>query len=261
MITKEQIKELSKRKRINQDTIQREYLQILFLKILYTDKLSQKIYFKGGTAIHLLLGSSRFSMDLDFSSEIYSDSLGKLLEKIVDRMILEIPDVKLKSSKKRINHSFSKILSYYPKEKKYPLNIAIDFSLREKPMKKIQITVLKTDFPISGLPVISHLHWQEILAEKIRAILIRGQGRDLYDIYYLVMKNIAVDWEMVKEKMKIYPQVNIDKNVDALIRKIEKFENKELKKDLTQFLPESERRTLLPILKDGLIKELRKLKK
>ena len=64
MITKEQIKELSKSKRINQDTILREYLQILFLKILYGEKLSQKIYFKGGTAIHLLLGSSRFSMDL-----------------------------------------------------------------------------------------------------------------------------------------------------------------------------------------------------
>ena len=258
MITPEQIHDLSKRKRINQDTILREYLQLLFLKNLYSEKLSQKIYFKGGTAIHLLLGSSRFSMDLDFSSEIYSDSLGKLLEKIVDRMNLEIPDIKLKSSRKRINHSFSKILSYYPEGKKQPLNIALDFSLREKPVKKNQITVLKTDFPISGLPIILHLHWQEILAEKIRAILIRGKGRDLYDIYYLIMKNFAIDWEMVKEKMKIYPQVNIDKNVDVLIRKIEKFENKELKRDLGQFLPESERNSLLPILKDEIIKELEK---
>lgn len=260
MITPEQIQDLSKRKRINQDTILREYLQLLFLKILYIDKLSQKIYFKGGTAIHLLFAGSRYSMDLDFTTEISTTCLGKLIKKIVDRTNLEIPDIKLKSSKKRINHSFSKILSYYPKEKKYPLNIAIDFSLKEKPMKKIQITVLKTDFPISGLPVILHLHWQEILAEKIRAILIRGKGRDLYDIYYLVMKNFAVDWEMVKEKMKVYPQVNIDKNFDVLIRRIEKFENKELKRDLGQFLPESERNSLLPILKDELIKELEKYK-
>ena len=258
MITPEQIQDLSKRKRINQDTILREYLQLLFLQNLYSEKLSQKIYFKGGTAIHLLLGSSRFSMDLDFTSEISTTCLGKLIKKIVDRMNLEIPDIKLKSSRKRINHSFSKILSYYPEGKKQPLNIALDFSLREKPVKKNQITVLKTDFPISGLPVISHLHWQEILAEKIRAILIRGKGRDLYDIYYLVMKNIAVDWEMVKEKMKIYPQVNIDKNVDALIRKIEKFEDKELTNDLAQFLLDSERNSLLPILKDELIKELEK---
>ena len=175
-------------------------------------------------------------------------------------MNLEIPDIKLKSSRKRINHSFSKILSYYPEGRKQPLNIALDFSLREKPVKKIQIAVLKTDFPISGLPVISHLHWQEILAEKIRAILIRGKGRDLYDIYYLIMKDITIDWEMVKEKMKIYPEVDIDTNMNTLISRIEKFENKYLKKDLAQFLTESERNSLLPILKDELIRELEKYK-
>ncbi len=262
MITPEQIQDLSKKKRINQDTILREYLQLLFLQNLYSEKLSQKIYFRGGTAIHLLLGSSRFSMDLDFTSEISTTCLEKLIKKIVDRMNLEIPDIRLKSSRKRINHSFSKILSYYPKEKKYPVNIAIDFSLREKPVKKTQITVLKTDFPISGLPVISHLHWQEILAEKIRAILIRGKGRDLYDIYYLVMKNIRqlADWDVVKEKMKIYPEVDIDTNMNTLISRIEKLGNKELKNDLAQFLPDSERNSLLPILKDELIKELEKYK-
>ncbi|MBC8527319.1 MAG: nucleotidyl transferase AbiEii/AbiGii toxin family protein [Candidatus Cloacimonetes bacterium] len=261
MITNDQIQELSKKIGIDQETILREYLQILFLKNIYTEKESGKIFFKGGTAIHLLLGASRFSMDLDFTSLIFSSSLDGLMNRIIKRMNLEAGEIVLKSSKKKINHSYSKILSYYTEARKYPLNISIDFSLREKPVKKIKKTILKTDYPIGGLPIVTHLDWQEILAEKIRAILVREKGRDLYDLYYLILKNIQVDWEIVEEKLKIYPKLKKKFNIGALFSRIEKFENRELKKDLAQFLPESERGALLPILKDELIKELEKWKK
>ena len=256
MITQEQIQALAKRKNIDQDTILREYVQALMLKELYNEKLSQRIYFKGGTAIHLLLGGTRYSMDLDFTAEIPTATLNELLAKIRQRLEIELPGVRLKSSRKKINHSFSKILTYLPQGRKIPLNIAIDISLREKPRNEVKKTILKTDFPISGLPVILHLDWAEILAEKIRALLIRGKGRDFYDLYYLLYKGIKIDWNLVMTKMKIYPEFKKELNLNTITGIVEKFKTDDLRKDLSQFLTKTERQNLLPILKIELIKEL-----
>lgn len=68
MITSNQIQALAQQYRIDGFTILREYLQLIFLSHLYANKASKNIYFKGGTAIRLLLGSPRFSEDLDFST-------------------------------------------------------------------------------------------------------------------------------------------------------------------------------------------------
>ena len=256
MITQEQIQALAKQKNIDQATILREYVQVLLLKELYHEKLSQRIYFKGGTAIHLLLGGTRYSMDLDFTAEIPAVTLNELLAKIRQRLEIELPGISFKSSRKKINRSFSKILTYLPQGRKIPLNIAIDFSLREGPQNEVKKTILKTDFPISGIPVILHLDWAEILAEKMRAVLIRGKGRDFYDMYYLLYKGIKIEWNLVRAKMKIYPDFKKELNLNTITSIVEKHKVDDLRKDLSQFLPKTERQNLLPILKQELIKEL-----
>ena len=47
--------------------IVREYFQHVFLSELYKLPESEKILFKGGTALRIINGSPRFSEDLDFS--------------------------------------------------------------------------------------------------------------------------------------------------------------------------------------------------
>ena len=59
---------LAKKLKIDLFTAYREYLQLLFLKYFYTQKESEKVYFKGGTALRFLYDSFRFSEDLDFTS-------------------------------------------------------------------------------------------------------------------------------------------------------------------------------------------------
>jgi len=254
MITQEQIHELAKKKRIDGATILREYLQILFLKELYARKESQKIYFKGGTLIHLVLYGTRFSMDLDFTSELSSEIIKGVLNRILKILTLEVPGVSIKPSRKKIHHSFSVIFTYLPDDQNVPLNISLDYSLREKPIKKPITTIVKTDFPIVGLPIILHLDWEEILAEKIRAIFTRGKGRDLYDLYFLRYKNIPIDWKMVNEKMKFYSNLRLKVDEAYLIKVIESFNELKLRMDLAQFLPKPEREKLLPILKTELLK-------
>lgn len=70
MITKEQIATLAKKFKINETTIFREYLQVLFLSRLYSLSKSRKILFKGGTCLHLIYQAPRFSEDLDFTVEL-----------------------------------------------------------------------------------------------------------------------------------------------------------------------------------------------
>lgn len=95
MITKKQAEDLAKYYQIDEFTIVREYLQILFLSYLYKEKQADKIYFKGGTAIRLLFGSSRFSEDLDFSTPLTTTVIKKTI-KIVERSIQkELPGVNI----------------------------------------------------------------------------------------------------------------------------------------------------------------------
>lgn len=68
MLTINQITDFSKQLKITQSVVVREYIQTLFLKELYEEKFSENIFFKGGTAIRLVLGGTRSSEDLDFTN-------------------------------------------------------------------------------------------------------------------------------------------------------------------------------------------------
>jgi predicted nucleotidyltransferase component of viral defense system len=67
MLTQNQIREFAKKLKISDNVVLREYIQLLFLKELYSQKFSEHIFFKGGTAIRLIFKGERFSEDLDFS--------------------------------------------------------------------------------------------------------------------------------------------------------------------------------------------------
>ena len=86
MITKEQVASLAKKKKTNETTVFREYLQVLFLSKLYSQTKSNKIFFKGGTALHLLFGASRFSEDLDFTVELKQREFSALAKKVFTQL-------------------------------------------------------------------------------------------------------------------------------------------------------------------------------
>jgi predicted nucleotidyltransferase component of viral defense system len=47
---------------------------------------------------------------------------------------------------------------------------------------------------------------EEILAEKARACLTRARPRDLYDVWFLRSKGIALDHQMIEEKLRLYEE-------------------------------------------------------
>lgn len=67
MLSKESLEKFSKSHQTSIDNVIREYYQHLFLSYLYQTPGAEKVLFKGGTALRLLLQNPRFSEDLDFT--------------------------------------------------------------------------------------------------------------------------------------------------------------------------------------------------
>ena len=238
MITKEQVVNLVKTKKINETTIFREYLQLLFLSELYKEKESQKIFFKGGTAIHLIYKAPRFSEDLDFSVELKEKEFLSFIKKLFGR-ISKIENVKFQEKKSITGRRF--LLTAPPTILSYKTFVNLDFSFREKVLEP-QKSIIETDYPVLFTSFVYHLSKDEIFAEKIRAILTRAKGRDLYDLWFLLNQGAAIDNNLVKEKLKYYNLTGVKK--DKILSQIESFSKDKFILDLRPFVPINEREKL-----------------
>ncbi|MBL7159872.1 nucleotidyl transferase AbiEii/AbiGii toxin family protein [Candidatus Microgenomates bacterium] len=295
MITQEQIQQLTRKFKTNQTVIFREYLQLLFLENLYSVVGSEKVYFKGGTAIHLLWNSFRFSEDLDFTVDFSKARFIKFISKVFSKVLInEGLSVKKRKSIAGIRY----LLTYSNGVLPFKVFITLDFSFREKPkftsyIKKgenhpaggvdepIQInhspkasvqsetenhpangvgiyTFIKTDFPIIFTNFLYHLTPKEILAEKIRAILTRKKGRDFFDLWLLLAKGVKLDWNLINQKMNYYPKLKWSK--EKIHQTIQTYSLSDFEKDLKPFLPLNERARLKKIYavsKKVLLEELK----
>ena len=128
MITQEQVATLAKKNKINETVIFREYLQILFLQKLYQKTPSQKIFFKGGTAIHLIYQAPRFSEDLDFSVTSSMTEFNAYIATVLKRM----EDEEGVTWKEKKSISGKQFLLAAEDILPYKTYIALDFSFREK---------------------------------------------------------------------------------------------------------------------------------
>lgn len=233
----------AKEVKIDRITIFREYWQLLLLQRFYLTRGSEKLFFKGGTAIRFLLGSFRFSEDLDFTSIISKESGERLIREIFDYYHKNV-SLEMELKKERVPQRFSEESVRFrylllPPNSKQKVSIRIDLSFREKPKNIDQTVLIPFDYPVSPYPLVMHLSFKEIMAEKIRAMFVRGKSRDLFDLWFLLSKKIPIDAKIIKEKFKIYPKINF--SYKKLINIIQDYDKDELKKDLNQFLPENYR--------------------
>lgn len=245
MLNKEIAKDLSKKLKIDLFTIYREHFQLLFLKYFYNQKGSEKIYFKGGTAIRFLFGSFRFSEDLDFTSLLSEEKIQIIIDRTLNDLNREVGKIVFKREKSIANSFSGRIFQHLP-EFNLPITVRLDFSLREKPIF-VDSSYLETIFPVGPYPQISHFKIEEIMAEKIRAIITRVRGRDIFDLWFLFSKEIPIDWDLVNKKMALYKRKT---DLKELIKRIQEIPQDEIKDDLTKFLPLSHRKMV------GEIKEM-----
>lgn len=182
MITYDLILKLANKYQTTEVNIRREYFQHLFLSYFYQQPQANVIYFKGGTALRMIYKSPRFSEDLDFSA-LYSDI--KSIEQAVVRTVSEVEKENVKVALIESKETSGGYLGTINFEDQVVLHLQI--SLREGD-KTGEVTTIINDFvPTYTVMILSK---DELVDEKMRALLNRQKARDFYDLYFMLRANL-----------------------------------------------------------------------
>lgn len=193
--------------------LEKDYLLILLLYEIY-NLFNDELIFKGGTSLKYFYNLNRFSEDLDFSyiglntSEKRGD-ITRRLNRAFDSLGLQYKVVKRehrgnKENGEVVGINFEISVNGPLNERlKNMQNIKIDISLRKDVLREPDLRYLLPayqDIPVFVVPV---MNIEEIVSEKIAAILERDKMRDIYDLYFLiVMHKTKIDRSLILEKVK-----------------------------------------------------------
>lgn len=240
MISSETIRKFAVENQTTEINILREYLQNLFLSYLYQEHGSENILFKGGTALRLIWQSPRYSEDLDFTGFAIRE---KSIENIIKRTLIgvnrENVDMKITESKSTSGGYLSIIEGVVGV---WESRILIEVSLR--PKKQVEKDAILITNPFIPSYIVFSLPENQIVQEKINALLKRKNPRDFFDLYFILRKRLSI---------KI-----IASHKNKLMDETKKIDNKAISRELKIFLPQS----FWPVLnkfRENLIKELERI--
>lgn len=253
MISSNILQDISNKNGIDKYSVLREIIQIAFLEEIYKIPESKYLFFKGGTALKILFGSNRYSEDLDFTTNLDSKKIDALVKLAVEHLQKEYPELGIKNLDTLVG--ISKKLSLPTDIAPQPLTIKLDFSQRENVILPKSGTIY-TNLPITTSSVIQHLSDEEILAEKYRAITNRVKGRDLYDFLFLLKRKVKFNLKLINEKLKYYKEKY---EPEEFVKKVKKWDDKELDSDIRRFLPLKDR-SIIPEIKTLLLEKFEEIK-
>ena len=196
MVSKEDIIRIAREKDLPLGTIEKDFVLTYVLRKIYESDLKDKLIFKGGTALHKLYLHKRISVDLDFT-EFKPIDFSELKKIIEDKDI----DSKIKETNKTDNSI--KIVLSYTSVLEYKNSITLDISKREKPILELITKNVSSPY-FKDIEVLT-FQLEELIAEKIRAIVQRNKPRDFLDLYYILTKSkldLKKSIEIAKQKLK-----------------------------------------------------------
>ncbi len=201
-------------------TIERDYLQTLFLYELYTH--SNTFYFKGGTCLRMGYKLNRYSEDLDFNYNDSSEDGIQVLHMAATRLSDFGIDSLLKNTDFLVSGFTTKLRfkgPLYTGNERSIGAIKIDVSCRKE---QVKTTTLPYHPVYDDCPafIIRCLSLDHLFAEKIRALLIRSKPRDLYDVWFL---SSTVDFNrgLLNKKLALYNLSIEDIDIDHVFSSIE----------------------------------------
>jgi len=203
MISIDDINHLAKVNKLKPYQQEKNYIQTVTLSGIYA-ALVDEIIFKGGTALFFFYGLDRFSEDLDFTG-IKQYNYNQLKTTISDMFNILHVNHELKTEKS-ISGKTLKVKAQGPlyKGQLSASIVSIDISERNdivlKPDIK-EIIPIYDDLRPFTIPVMKK---EEILAEKVRAMITRKRARDLYDIAFLLKKEVDLKDDLINKKLSYY---------------------------------------------------------
>ncbi len=204
MIPRDELRKVAEAKRLSQENCEKDYLLEVILFVIYSE-FGSALIFKGGTALYKFYNLNRFSEDLDFTLNKKNFDFERLAKKILSSLDwLGIRGKVKEFSKYRneVNIKFNFIGPEYRGSKESMAFVSLNISLRERAInfKMEKLIPSYREIPAFDVFVFSA---EEILAEKVRAILSRNKPRDVYDLWFLLKRGAKIDFGLINKKLKL----------------------------------------------------------
>jgi predicted nucleotidyltransferase component of viral defense system len=204
MLTKTQIQRIAQRNGIGMQVQERDYLQHLLLWLLYSR--SQALIYKGGTALRMVYGGNRYSEDLDFNGPGDVVALRTFWQEIIARL----RDFGISAERRRewvsdVGYSFDVSFEgpLYDGRARSKGKVRVDVNRRPEEVT-VRRELVRSEYDDVRPFVVTVLTPEHLLAEKIRALLVRGKPRDLYDTWLMLQQGVQLDDALIESKLALY---------------------------------------------------------
>lgn len=220
MLNIENLEKFTKQAQTSFINVAREYCQHLFLSYLYRQNGSEKLLFKGGTALRIVFRSPRYSEDLDFTGinikekeieEIFTNTLSEIENTGIEVEIIE---------SKNTTGGYLGIALFDV----YGVNIQIQIEVSLRNNREARGVRVLIDNDYIPAYTLVHLTMDDIIKGKLQALYSRKKPRDFFDYFFLLSGNYSI----VKEKDNLQKVMNLIKEEDINFRS-----------ELKKFLPTS----------------------
>ena len=232
----------------------REMLQLVCLKIIYDKGRFSYFTFTGGTALRLLYDLRRFSEDLDFFltakkgydfNALVADlrrgfslngldiSLNTWALSGVDSGTIKFPGLLKETG---VSHGDDQ-----------DLFIKLEINLDPPVGGKIEKTLINRMFILS----IAHFSLPSLYATKLHACFFRKyvKGRDFYDLLWYLGKKAKPNYTLlnnaIRQTESKFEELNENNIKDFLLRRLEKVDFKDVRRDVERFLEDKNELKLL----------------
>ncbi|MGI0102314.1 MAG: nucleotidyl transferase AbiEii/AbiGii toxin family protein [Nitrosotalea sp.] len=200
----DEIKILAGKHGVPAGTLEKDFTITIILSIISRFGEIDKLVFKGGTSLKkAYFAETRFSEDLDFTctEDISSSLYGFLIKGITNNQVdfTEVKEEKTVAQSKSFSVKYNDFNGH-------PNSVKIDLSIREKVLNGQENRQI-IHFYDNMKPSVFHIPTmtlKEIIAEKVRAIIYAQRPRHLYDMWYLLGKNVVIDPSLVNSKLSLY---------------------------------------------------------
>jgi predicted nucleotidyltransferase component of viral defense system len=202
VISLEQLKELARKSGLTVYQQEKDYFLKLFLYSYF--KRYEDAIFKGGTCIRYLFGFDRFSEDLDFNLNISPEKFKTQTRKTIK----ELESIGIESyfiKEEQFEDAYTCEVGFngplYRGTAQTRNKIRIDAGKRIGTLKEPEWRLIPSEYPETREQfLVLMMNEEEMLAEKVIALMERRKGRDLYDVWFLLEKGVQFDEELFYKK-------------------------------------------------------------
>jgi len=237
MLTKAQIQRIAQRNGVGMQVQERDYVQHLILWLLYSR--SQALIFKGGTALRLVYGGNRYSEDLDFNGPDDVAMLQSLWKKIIAGLgdfgvVAEMRNYWVSDVGYSFDASFQGPLHNGRDRSKGKVRVDVN---RRPEQVQTRRELVTSEYDDVRPFVVTVLTLEHLMAEKIRALLVRGKPRDLYDIWLLLHQGVEPDAVLIQRKLALYEMRWDPGALEEAMERVRADWQRDLQPLLPQFVP------------------------